>query len=570
MRVAAAIMLLAPTDVIALDICISPGKFSSSSRVKYFQEGSTEETDFRMEAELYSRSLIESPDSYWVGYQFLNVFLFDGERQVAPNFYMVPFAVEIDRDSGEVRSSIFNGPLKEEDISTVLSLYETFHSVPSSIVASDSPLAVIESNQLGVAETLYESSKLGEVHRRRLALRSRSDLAQGREILRAIRIIEDSATFFERSCHFREMVGQSQISMEFATGLAVTTFQQNSVSLVSRSIPKDLRLVTLDYDPKLWEPLESVAIYQLPDRKPLASEMEFLDAIGLLAFSKSIDVDALALLIFNNDGYLGALRPLLAAGDLGKEFERQLILRIGKASTKNSRQLLSSLITDSEINENTRFASIMGLRYTNDPLESDLQDSLFSYLNEVNLSARDRGLADSALLALGTISGSTKDVQLNERIISRLTGAVSESGALVAMSALGNSGLNSSVPFIGDFASSDNRKLRHRAAETLGVLVGGEAKDLLVSRLGVETDPLVLSAVVDSLGQQVLSENELRYVASKADGTQPVVIRRAAIRALANQSSSVSEAKVVLKNLLPNTTDRVSVETIMHALYGNE
>jgi HEAT repeat protein len=232
--------------------------------------------------------------------------------------------------------------------------------------------------------------------------------------------------------------------------------------------------------------------------------------------------------------------------------------------------LLTSLITDDAVNPETRFGSLMGMRYSEDKLEPELQDTLFDYANLSNLNEVDQQLADSTLLVLGTLSGTTRDRGLERRLADRLMSAGDESSALVALSALGNSGTEGSGQILGRYLSDTSPSLRRRAAESLGQIPGDTAKLALAEHLSAERHPQVLGAMIESFGRRPLAREDLPPLIEKAVPSEPLVVRRAAISALAGQVPHLPEASSALRQIMTQTTDRQSLETIMGALYSGD
>jgi len=564
-----ALMLVVPLVSSGADLCIAAGSYSSLSDITLRNASTVEDSKLSISGKIYTRTLKSGPDTYWIGYQFQDVTLDDGSAVASPVFYTVPFAVQIERSTGQVKQEVINASLKDDGEARLLSLYDIFHSIPSDLLQSGEAVIALERDRLGVVRTRYSSPELGGVTRERLAYAQLAPDQQG--LLKSVEIEKDSAFLKEFQCGFRALDGEVKTKVTFNTGTNVETHQRNVIFLQKRQeIPPELRLAQLGEDPLNWPPMSLAEIYPPPERLPLASAEIFLNEVGKLWGADSLDREALIALLFNNDQYLMALRPNLANGTYSGKFERQLLLRLGQASTKNSRELLGSIIIDDLIDPNTRFGSIMGLRYTKDPLEQNITDSLFEYANQSNLGDVDQDLADSTLLTLGTISGTTADATLNRRLIDRLAGAASTRDTLLTMTALGNSRMPSAASAIGYRLDDQDPIIRERAAESLGQIEGSTTKQLLSSRLEAETEPTVLSSVIRSLGKSPLSFEELSPLIARTDLAQPLPVRQAAIGAIANQAENLPEAKEVLRKILPSATDRTSVETIMRALYATD
>jgi hypothetical protein len=546
--VLALLLFFYPSLTFGAEVCISGGTFLSKARVFLSQDNQINESEVTFSATLFTRTLLAEEESSWVGYQFQNAGLQENDQIASPIFYTVPFAVRINRETGVFEEVVVNAPLKGEDEARLLALYDLLHSLPSELLDAQSPVVVRERDRVGVVETHYLSPRLGEVVRQRQAYVSLGGSREGDGLLEAVELEEDRTEFREQACGFRELKGTARVTARFNGGLTVLTQQQHETSLGSQPVPDQLRLALLPPDPRTWPPLTVADVYPRPVRRPLASAELFLEQLNRLGAVEIFDGEALKRLLFDNDDFLESLRPALANSGFSSDFEQELLLRLGQANSTNARGLLTSLITDDAVNPKTRFGSLMGMN-----------------LNEV-----DQQLADSTLLVLGTVSGSTRDRGLERRLADRLMSAGDESSALVALSALGNSGSESSGQLIGRYLSDPSPSLRRRAAESLGQIPGDAAKLVLAEHLSAERQPQVLGAMIESFGRRPLAREDLPPLIEKAVPSEPLVVRRAAISALAGQVPHLPEASSALRQIMTQTTDRQSLETIMGALYSGD
>ena len=559
-----------PSVTFGAEVCISGGTFLSKARVFLSQDNQINESEVTFSATLFTRTLLAEEENFWVGYQFQNAGLQENDQVASPIFYTVPFAVRINRETGAFEEVVVNAPLKGEDEARLLALYDLLHSLPSELLDAQSPVVVRERDRVGVVETQYLSPRLGEVVRRRQAYVSLGGSRERDGLLEAVELEEDRTEFREQACGFRELKGRARVTARFNGGLTVLTTQQHETSLGSQPVPDQLRLALLPPDPRTWPPLTVADVYPRPVRRPLASAELFLEQLNRLGAVEVFDGEALKRLLFDNDDFLQSLRPTLANSGFSSDFEQELLLRLGQANSTNARGLLTSLITDDAVNPETRFGSLMGMRYSEDKLEPELQDALFDYANLSNLNEVDQQLADSTLLVLGTLSGTTRDRGLERRLADRLMSAGDESSALVALSALGNSGTESSGQILGRYLSDPSPSLRRRAAESLGQIPGDTAKLALAEHLSAERQPQVLGAMIESFGRRSLAREDLPPLIEKAVPSEPLAVRRAAISALAGQVPHLPEASSALRQIMTQTTDRQSLETIMGALYSGD
>ena len=568
--VLALFVFLYPAVTFGTESCIAGGTFLSKARVFLSQDNQINESEVTFSASLFTRTLLAEEKSFWVGYQFQNAGLQENDQIASPIFYTVPFAVRIDRETGAFEEVVVNAPLKDEDEARLLALYDLLHSLPSELLDAQTPVLVREPDRVGVVETEYLSPRLGEVVRRRQAYVTLGGTREGDGLLEAVELEEDRTEFKEQACGFRELRGTARVTARFNGGLTVLTQQQHETSLGSQPVPDQLRLAQLSRDPRTWPPLTLADVYPRPARRPLGSAELFLEHLNRLGAVEVFDGEALKRLLFDNDDFLQSLRPALANSGFSSDFEQELLLRLGQANSTNARGLLTSLITDDAVNPETRFGSLMGMRYSEDKLEPELQDALFDYANLSNLNEVDQQLADSALLVLGTLSGTTRDRGLERRLADRLMSAGDESSALVALSALGNSGTESSGQILGRYLSDTSPSLRRRAAESLGQIPGDTAKLALAEHLSAERQPQVLGAMIESFGRRPLAREDLPPLIEKAVPSEPLAVRRAAISALAGQVPHLPEASSALRQIMTQTTDRQSLETIMGALYSGD
>ena len=332
------------------------------------------------------------------------------------------------------------------------------------------------------------------------------------------------------------------------------------------TIPSDLRLATLDEDPRIWALMDIAAVYPPAKRQPLASSEQFLEMLVALD-SGDIDTEKLRALLFDNDEFLLAIKEALGASTFSQDFEEELLLRIGQADSQRARQLLTALISDNLFTPKTRFGSIMALRYTNKKLEPEARDALLAFTLS-NLSPSDQQLADSTLLILGSIAGDTQDGELESMLVDRLNSVGDKRRTMVTMTALANAGSKAGALALGDFLDSNSSALSARAAVSLGQIKSETAKQLLTDSLHRESRPEVLSSVIASLGESSLTATELVLLKTRTSPTEPLVVRRAAVQAISKQASHLPEAKAALKDLMIETTDRQSLEHIMTGLFG--
>ena len=468
--------------------------------------------------------------------------------------------------SGAWLSEIINAKLKAEDEDRLLAVYRTLHSLPSALLLPGETRIVAETDSVGSALTRYESPTQSQVIRSRERYQSYGN-GQGEGLIESAIIEEDLAKISELECAMKVFDGRSKVKVDITGGMSFLTDQKTLLQPIKgATIPSDLRLATLNEDPRIWALMDIAAVYPPAKRQPLASSEQFLEMLVALD-SGDIDTEKLRALLFDNDEFLLAIKEALGASTFSQDFEEELLLRIGQADSQRARQLLTALISDNLFTPKTRFGSIMALRYTNKKLEPEARDALLAFTLS-NLSPSDQQLADSTLLILGSIAGDTQDGELESMLVDRLNSVGDKRRTMVTMTALANAGSKAGALALGDFLDSNSSALSARAAVSLGQIKSETAKQLLTDSLHRESRPEVLSSVIASLGESSLTATELVLLKTRTSPTEPLVVRRAAVQAISKQASHLPEAKAALKDLMIETTDRQSLEHIMTGLFG--
>ena len=546
--------------------CVAAGTLSTQTQVLVSQDGSISRSEVAFDATLFSRELISEPDSYWLGFQLIDTSIATEAGTTEPLFYSVPFAIQIDRMSGAWLSEIINAKLKAEDEDRLLAVYRTLHSLPSALLLPGETRIVAETDSVGSALTRYESPTQSQVIRSRERYQSYGN-GQGEGLIESAIIEEDLAKISELECAMKVFDGRSKVKVDITGGMSFLTDQKTLLQPIKgATIPSDLRLATLNEDPRIWALMDIAAVYPPAKRQPLASSEQFLEMLVALD-SGDIDTEKLRALLFDNDEFLLAIKEALGASTFSQDFEEELLLRIGQADSQRARQLLTALISDNLFTPKTRFGSIMALRYTNKKLEPEARDALLAFTLS-NLSPSDQQLADSTLLILGSIAGDTQDGELESMLVDRLNSVGDKRRTMVTMTALANAGSKAGALALGDFLDSNSSALSARAAVSLGQIKSETAKQLLTDSLHRESRPEVLSSVIASLGESNLTATELVLLKTRTSPTEPLVVRRAAVQAISKQASHLPEAKAALKDLMIETTDRQSLEHIMTGLFG--
>jgi len=546
--------------------CVAAGTLSTQTQVLVSQDGSISRSEVAFDATLFSRELISEPDSYWLGFQLIDTSIATEAGTTEPLFYSVPFAIQIDRMSGAWLSEIINAKLKAEDEDRLLAVYRTLHSLPSALVSPGETRIVAETDSVGSALTRYESPTQSQIIRSRERYQSYGN-GQGEGLIESAIIEEDLAKISELECAMKVFDGRSKVKVDITGGMSFLTDQKTLLQPIKgATIPSDLRLATLNEDPRIWALMDIAAVYPPAKRQPLASSEQFLEMLVALD-SGDVDTEKLRALLFDNDEFLLAIKEALGASTFSQDFEEELLLRIGQADSQRARQLLTALISDNLFTPKTRFGSIMALRYTNKKLEPEARDALLAFTLS-NLSPSDQQLADSTLLILGSIAGDTQDGELESMLVDRLNSVGDKRRTMVTMTALANAGSKAGALALGDFLDSNSSALSARAAVSLGQIKSETAKQLLTDSLHRESRPEVLSSVIASLGESNLTATELVLLKTRTSPTEPLVVRRAAVQAISKQASHLPEAKAALKDLMIETTDRQSLEHIMTGLFG--
>ena len=548
--------------------CLAGGTYHSVSTV-WFNDGTQgARTRVVIDGVLFTRPLKETEESRWLGLQFQGLTLeVDGKSQ-NQRFFQVPFAVELAKDTGAWLSTHVNGPLKAEDRDQLLALYRTLHAPPSLTVPKEG-MTTLERDSLGTVRVQYVTPKLGELERKKLAYESLLPSGADQALTESVAIEEDQTTLTEYACGFRSAAGRSLTEASFQGGMMVRTLQSLAVAWDGGlAPPPGLPLSTLDADPAKWPPVDLAWLYPPPAKTPLASAEAFLAALAQLD-QENLDDAALKALLFNNSVFLEGLQAQFRQGVFSKAFQENLLLRLGQTDAPQARALLVGLAADESLTPSARFGSLMALRYSPSKIEPESLDALLDFSNLSNLSTDNQQLADSALMVLGEVARVTQDSTLTSRLTETLSNASSDSRRLIALNALANAGDETTVPLLGDYLAGGSPKVRARAAQALGGIRSDAAQTLLASQLEAAQPEAVRAAALEGLGRQNLDGSTLDGLARFTSASEPLTVRRAALRALAAQKAAHPEVATTLKALLPQTQDRESMETILRALYQN-
>ncbi|MEM0952986.1 MAG: HEAT repeat domain-containing protein [Pseudomonadota bacterium] len=561
-------LLAAWVSQAAAESCLTAQDFKSVSATQFSLPDGSSVSRLELTGTLLYRELLAAEEFYWLGFELYQPSVrVDAESGSSPA-YSVPFAAKIKRSTGRVSTWHYNADLKPEDREKLNGIYETLHLNPAPAGANPASYTVNEADTLGQYEARYLRLPDGTRTRsRQQYTRLRPSGGSAFNLSEAI-VHSDEFTFRSDNCWHTKVTGRSDIELSGGNDLNIRVRQRLNVERLSTVIPADARLPKLPMNPLDWPQIPLAEIYPPEPRNPLASVDDFLQRLATLDGASR---QALKDFLYDNDIYLSAIGDQIRGDALSDDFEKRLLLMIGKADTPNAHALLADLAVDTALDDNARFRSLMALRYSENPIaESDLE-MLFGYAENADLSGDDAEIANSAMMVLGIISRTQADCDfgqaLSDRLMAQLYATTSDDRAAALLTAVGNSGDLDHVEGVGDYLDRDDPKLRARAADALGNLPSAESQEMLRKHLDAESNDRVKVNTLKALGKQELESQAVNTVFNYADRGQDDNIRRAAIETLANQAEANPDLKPRLKQLMKGERDRRNLQTLMKAIY---
>lgn len=121
----------------------------------------------------------------------------------------------------------------------------------------------------------------------------------------------------------------------------------------------------------------------------------------------------------------------------------------------------------------------------------------------LELSSRDDDVGQGATLLLGTLAhtlqGTPRGAALFQHLLERLRGTESETGRVLLLGALGNTGQPALVSALRPFLAEKSPTLRSAALSALRLVPGPEAETLLLSALRADPEPSVRASAAFAL-----------------------------------------------------------------------
>ena len=556
------------TSQTAAEACLTAQAFQSVSATQFSLPDGSSVSRLELTGTLLYRQLLAEDEYYWLGFELFQPSVrVEAESGTSPA-YGVPFAAKIKRGTGRISSWHYNADLKPDDRDKLNGIYKTLHLNPPPTGANPGSYTVREADTVGQYEANYVRLPDGtQTRSRQQYTRLRPTDGSTFDLSEAI-IHSDQFSFRGDSCWHTDVTGRSDIELKGGNNLTIRVRQRLSLERLEGPIPADARLPKLPLNPLDWPQIPIEEIYPPAPRTPLANVDLFLERLAALDGASR---DEIKDFLYDNDAYLSAIGDQIRGDAFSDDFEKRLLLMIGKADTPNAHTLLADLAVDIALDDNARFRSLMALRYSENPIADADLEMLFGYAENADLAGDDAEIANSAMMVLGIISRTQADSDfgqaLSDRLMAQLYATNSDDRAAALLTAVGNSGDLAHVEGVGDYLDRDDPKIRARAADALGNLPSAESQEMLRKHLDAESNNRVKVNTLKALGKQDLDSRSVDTVFNYADRGQEDQIRRAAIETLANQAEANPDLKPRLKQLMKGERDRRNLQTLMRAIY---
>ena len=206
---------------------------------------------------------------------------------------------------------------------------------------------------------------------------TRSDLVHFVMEISKVEIHDDETQFEADDCWHVSADGASDVEvLSESNNLNVRVERGLSLRRLNAPVPGDARLRSLPENPEDWIQMLANEVYPPAVRKPEATAERFLARLHQLDVSNS---EAVLEYLFNNEKYLLFLKANMGNGTYDLEFEKRLMLMIGKIDYPNAHSLLTDIFVDEDMSDQARFRSLMAFKYAENPIDVDLVDEIFRY-----------------------------------------------------------------------------------------------------------------------------------------------------------------------------------------------
>ena len=528
--------------------------------------GNASRVEFTLEASLIYRPLIRLEDAHWIGFQLYSPVSTANGQIAADLIYNVPFAAKIHSESGQLLDMVFNAPLKFEDQQKLRGVYVGLHVDQPPTGANPADYTVEDDDDIGLLEVRYQVDENTTIkQKQKYTELTRSDLLNSMMEVSKVVIHDDETLFEADDCWYTSVDGSSDIEvLSRSNTLNVRVEQGLSLRRLDTPLPTDARLLTLPENPEEWIQMTAAEIYPPAVRQPEATAERFLARLGQLDINNS---EAVLEYLFNNEKYLLLIKNNLDNGTYELDFEKRLMLMIGKTDSPNAHILLTEIFIDEDMSDQARFRSLMALKYAENPIDEELVEQIFNH----SASTSSRQIGHSAMMVLGIVARNQIEQPFGRELSKRLSlelGSVNNpQQAAALLTALGNTGDSNNQSVLQNYLGHDDPLLRQRSAAALGQMLNGQSTENLSRLLAVETDPKVQKAALTSLSSSKLQGEQLNQVFEYASTAEQDEVRNAAIEALSGQMETNPAVQGQMKQLLKTEKNRANLHKILSAIY---
>ncbi len=555
--------------------CLLWGDFSSHATTEMVTLGEANQSQFALSGDLIYRPLMETRNEQWFAFQLHDAQVVLDKKKSASLIYSVPFAVKLDKQSGTILDYRFAAKLQESDQQKLKAIYRTIHLSKKPEGSKSNTYTVVEQDNLGEVMVEYQVTKKSNVTKSRLHFIPDQKKNVGNNMLNlgTPMIIKDHFVFKQDGCWYQSVTGDNitQVSSTDKT-LKIHVSSTITFNKLDKPVPAESLILSLNSNPTKWQMISSDFIYPKAPRNPFVNTKIFLENLKLRDIP-NMQKEELNQFLYDNEEHLMALLNVFRDGLLNDQDEKRLFLMLGKNDSPNSHKLLTNVFTAEDIANQSRFRSLMALKYSENPLSAEILDELFYYTSLGNeyLTGKSAQLSRSALMVMGIIAknqmGSEFATDITDRLANQLNQSQQERHSAALLTALGNSGDSTHQTTIAYYLSGDSPLLRTTAAAALGHIPNPTTLNYLEEQLSTETNANTQIEILRSMGNNELSDNQVTDVFNYTKNNN-YKIRGAAIDALSEQAKKRPGLKVKMKNLVKTERNEQNLRKLMAAIYG--
>ena len=563
---AALLLSLAGPAAATTNTCTHWSGFATLGVTNMTVLGNRSRVEFALEGSLIYRPLIRLEDTHWVGLQLYDASSTANGESSADLVYGVPFAVKLDNTSGQLLDMVYNAPLKFEDQQKLRGVYTGLHIDGAPAGSNPADYRLEDDDDMGMFEVRYEVDDNRTLKtKQRYTELTRSDLASAMLEISEVVIHGDETRFEADRCWHTSADGSSDIEvLSRDNSLNIRVEQEMSLRRRDDPLPADARLLTLPENPEEWIQMAASEVYPPATRQPEETAEKFFAGLAGLDIT---DSDAVLQYLFDNEKYLLLIKANLDNGTYDLEFEKRLMLMIGKTDSPNAHALLTEIFIDDDMSDQARFRSLMALKYAKNPIDERLVEEIFSHSS----ATASRQLGHSAMMVLGIVARNQIDQafgrELSQRLALELGSASNTHQAAALLTALGNAGDDNNQQVLQSYLGHDEPLLRQRSAAALGQMPNAQAAENLSRLLAIESNPAVQEAALTSLSSNNPEGNQLAQVYEYARDAEQHNVRNAAITALSSQMETNPGVEAQLRQLLKTEKNRANLHKILSAVY---